>query len=520
MATTCRPRVRPARFDRSLAAFALVAAIAPVANATWSIVVTDSKTGEIAVATATCIVGDNIKKYVPVIRVGFGAAACQAQIDQTAKNRKIIFEQLPLGTDPAVMLQLIQPQDAAFQSRQIGIVDLKGRAVTFTGANAFAWAGGVTGSKGSMTYSIQGNILTGAPVVDACEAALLTTGGDLADKVMAAMEAARAMGGDGRCSCSPATPTACGAPPPSFTKSAHIGCVILARVGDLDGICGANQGCATGSYYLNLNVAGSDAQGWDPDPVFQLQDLFATWRESWIGRPDHLKSEQSIASKVLPADGVSTTSLRIRLRDWQGSAVPLEGASIQVTPEGGDQGVVAIGSVVDEGLGIYSIPLTSKLALGKQALRVVVDDGISKVTLYPFPEVATAPAVSLTASSASVSTLLGGDIDLAIDGGPGLSGRQYLLLASASGSTPPTDLGPIDVPLVADAAFAWSFALCNSAFLVNSCGQLDVGGGSTASLHFPPLFLRPLHQGALTFAFVTLDGVDYASNPIVLDIGP
>ena len=67
---------------------------------------------------------------------------------------------------------------------------------------------------------IQGNILAGDAVVANAEAALIATPGDLSLKVMAAMEAARATGGDGRCSCNQPDPTACGAPPPSFTYSA------------------------------------------------------------------------------------------------------------------------------------------------------------------------------------------------------------------------------------------------------------------------------------------------------------
>ena len=52
---------------------------------------------------------------------------------------------------------------------------------------------------------------------------------------MAAMQAARSMGGDGRCSCSPTLPTSCGSPPPSFTKSAHIAYMMVARAGDTEG---------------------------------------------------------------------------------------------------------------------------------------------------------------------------------------------------------------------------------------------------------------------------------------------
>ena len=70
----------------------------------------------------------------------------------------------------------------------------------------------VTGEVGDLSYAIQGNVLVGwLPVLDA-ETALLNTPGDLATKVMAAMQAARFAGGDGRCSCSNNNPTGCGEP--------------------------------------------------------------------------------------------------------------------------------------------------------------------------------------------------------------------------------------------------------------------------------------------------------------------
>ena len=54
---------------------AAVVVAGPHARATWSIVVTDSATGEVAVGTATCLNPSNIKKIVPIVRVGRGAAA-------------------------------------------------------------------------------------------------------------------------------------------------------------------------------------------------------------------------------------------------------------------------------------------------------------------------------------------------------------------------------------------------------------------------------------------------------------
>ena len=64
-------------------------------------------------------------------------------------------------------------------------------------------------------YAIQGNILMGSPVILDVETALRNTPGDLSQKVMAAMEAARDMGGDGRCSCDEQFPESCGTPPPA-----------------------------------------------------------------------------------------------------------------------------------------------------------------------------------------------------------------------------------------------------------------------------------------------------------------
>ena len=114
------------------------------------------------------------------------------------------------GDSAAQILQALANADGGHQSRQYGIVSLTGGEETFTGTGAGAWAGGVVGQSGNLRYAIQGNILTGQPVVTAAEQALVTTPGGLPDKLMAAMEAARAMGGDGRCSCSQFSPTACG----------------------------------------------------------------------------------------------------------------------------------------------------------------------------------------------------------------------------------------------------------------------------------------------------------------------
>ena len=70
------------------------------ALATWSIVVLNHKTGEVCVATATCIPNFQIRRYVPVVRVGLGGAAAQSWVDSQAYNRGLIWDALEEGAEP------------------------------------------------------------------------------------------------------------------------------------------------------------------------------------------------------------------------------------------------------------------------------------------------------------------------------------------------------------------------------------------------------------------------------------
>src|SRR5262249_50645949 len=156
-------------------------------------------------------------------------------------------------------------------------------------------------SSGTLAYAIQGNVLTGSPVIEKCKAALLDTKGDLATRVLAAMLAARDMGGDGRCSCSNAHPDSCGSPPHNgFPKSPHVGYFVLSRIGDIDGDCNKTIGCVNGNYYLDINVI---LGGPDPDPVYVMEKQIEEWRTGLLGRPDHILSHASIDPPEIPADG-------------------------------------------------------------------------------------------------------------------------------------------------------------------------------------------------------------------------
>ncbi|MEO1009162.1 MAG: DUF1028 domain-containing protein [Planctomycetota bacterium] len=243
---------------RAAAAIAACAGLASTADATWSILLVDTRTGEIALGSATCLTSFDLRAGTPVVITGVGAATAQSSVDSTGRNRSRIRDGLALGLDPQVIFGDLAGFDPSHQSRQYGLVDVQGRAGTFTGGSAGAWAGGEIGEIDGIVYAVQGNLLTGPAVVDDAIAAILGTPGDLAEKLMAGMEAAQAIGGDARCSCPP-RPIPCGTPPPGFLKSADIGFMIIARAGDTDACNGLYRldGLATSVAIADLDGDGA-----------------------------------------------------------------------------------------------------------------------------------------------------------------------------------------------------------------------------------------------------------------------
>lgn len=224
---------------RTLTALALLAGTATSASATWSIVLINTRTGEIAVGSATCLTSFDLQAGTPVLIPGVGAATAQSFVDQGGYNRVFLRDRLLEGVHPEDILDMLATFDTSHQTRQYGIADTLGGTATFTGTGAGQWAGGVTGKVGDIVYAVQGNVLAGSPVVAECEQVIITAlanGSDLAETMMLGMEEARIWGGDGRCSCSNGGPDSCGSPPdgwdPETGKSAHIAYMLIARAGD------------------------------------------------------------------------------------------------------------------------------------------------------------------------------------------------------------------------------------------------------------------------------------------------
>ena len=254
----------------------------PPAFATWSIVAVDRSTGRVVISSATCVDGDD--QFLPgvqaVVVPGHGVAACQAAVDRTHTNQMLVFRELQKGTDPGAIIEMLSA-DPAFQSRQFGIVDLNGRSAGHSGlANGYVsqdLQGQVPGTE--IFYSIQGNILRPGEVVPNAVKAFVATSGAIADRVMAAMDAADAAGGDSRCSC-PA-PAAEGTAPKIACdgKTSHVAYILMAEKGDASGDSHNN-----GSYTMFLRVAqpgkGANAivEGENLNPVKTLRLRYDEWR--------------------------------------------------------------------------------------------------------------------------------------------------------------------------------------------------------------------------------------------------
>ena len=162
--------------------------------ATFSIVAFDPATGELGVAVQSKFFSAG--SVVPWAKAGVGAVATQSWAN--IKYGPDGLALLAKGKSPAEVVEALTKPDARRDFRQLGIVDAKGRAASFTGKRCMDWAGHVTGKH----FAAQGNILASEAVVKemsaAFEKARKTPKTELADWLVAALEAAQAAGGDKR----------------------------------------------------------------------------------------------------------------------------------------------------------------------------------------------------------------------------------------------------------------------------------------------------------------------------------
>ena len=168
----------------------------PPTVATFSILGYDPETGEVGGAVQSRVF---TLTGVLTADADAGVVATQAIVDVSYGPKGIAL--LKAGMKPDAIIKAIwdsdpdpQPERWTKQGRQFAVIDLKGNTATFTGPQATTWAGGKQGKF----CTAQGNILAGPAVVEGMVKAFEETKGHLSLRLMAALEAGQAAGGDTR----------------------------------------------------------------------------------------------------------------------------------------------------------------------------------------------------------------------------------------------------------------------------------------------------------------------------------
>ncbi len=158
--------------------------------ATFSIIARDPATGELGVAVQSRAF--RAGAIVSYAKAGVGAIATQASANQTYGPRGL--ELLELGLSPDEVVEHLTGSDPGRDRRQLAVIDAQGRVRAYTGSGTSAWAGHVEGEN----FSAQGNILAGEAVVRAMAETFESSSGPLALRLVDALDAGEAAGGDAR----------------------------------------------------------------------------------------------------------------------------------------------------------------------------------------------------------------------------------------------------------------------------------------------------------------------------------
>jgi uncharacterized Ntn-hydrolase superfamily protein len=202
---------------------------------TFSIVARDPATGALgaAVSTARLAVGNRVLQ----LEYNVGAVASQANTNPLLARDAL--ELLRKGSNAQEALDAALRSDELREERQLSVLSAKGNQAAFTGSKPDDFKGHLIGKD----CVVAGNILVGRETLEAMLAAFESTGGALADRVIAALEAGQKAGGDRRGKISAAM-------------------VVL------------NEAPGTGSYARNIDLRIDNSK----DPVGELRVLYDAYR--------------------------------------------------------------------------------------------------------------------------------------------------------------------------------------------------------------------------------------------------
>lgn len=170
---------------------------------TFSIIAFDPVTNELGVGVQSRAFGAGAA--VPYAKPGVGAVATQASANRQYGPKAIAL--LEQGLSPQEVVKRITDEDPGRDSRQVAVIDAKGRSAVYTGKrvidrnsdpNDLVHLGGFAGFASGPNFSAQGNTLASEEVVKAMAAAYQNSKGSMAERLMDALDAGQARGGDTR----------------------------------------------------------------------------------------------------------------------------------------------------------------------------------------------------------------------------------------------------------------------------------------------------------------------------------
>jgi uncharacterized Ntn-hydrolase superfamily protein len=269
----------------------MTSALLAIVLGTFSIVAADPRTGQLGVAVQSKF--PTVGAIVPAARAGAGAVATQAM--GNVKWKKEALDLMAKGVPVDEVLKRLVAADPQREERQLGLVDAKGKAASWTGKRCPDFAGSIVGDG----YAVQGNILVSRATIEAMAAAYeaaLKAGRPLAERLLLALEAGQAAGGDRR-----------------GQESAAL---LVVRPGG--GYLGGDD------TWIDLRV--DDA----PAPITELRRLYADVHQYYFGDTTELTTiDAALAAELQsaltllgfykgPATGRYDAATRLALEDWMG----------------------------------------------------------------------------------------------------------------------------------------------------------------------------------------------------------
>lgn len=280
---------------------------------TYSIVARCPRTGEVGVGVQSHFFA--VGAVVSWVEPGVGAVATQAMAE--IAHGPGVLERLRAGDGPESALATVLAADPGAAARQVGAVDVSGRAAAHTGAQCIADAGQVVGDG----FAVQANMMAVPGVPEAMAAAFTSGDGPLWARIADALDAAEAAGGDIRGRQSAAIVVGSGAP---AVRPGH-GIIVDVRVDDHeDPLAEVRRLAELAVAYARIDEAeGLLAQGRPEDAVAIYDELlaahptnteFAFWAAVALVGAGRTEEGRQLAGPVLGgADGSRWRELLMRL---------------------------------------------------------------------------------------------------------------------------------------------------------------------------------------------------------------